>query len=307
MSVCHFIRPWWFLALLPWAVLWLWLLRQQSATDAWRAICDPHLFPYLLRSGGERRRTFALSLLMGSLFFMIIGLSGPAWKLLPVPIFHQTLPHVVLLDMSDEMYAQDISPSRLDRAKFILHDLFRSKDSGQFAMIAYSSVPFVVSPMTDDAETIDALLASLTAQVMPVSGYNLDDALQAAKQLFADSGYRQGSILILTTHEPNSRDIGTVQALWRQGIATSIVAVTTQPSGAFARLSTAGHGRLITLSNAESGLKRWLSQARGRHELDKQKTHAVPMWQDEGRWLLLPALLLLLPVFARGWLARVTA
>ncbi|MFC1602555.1 hypothetical protein ACFL3U_03195, partial [Pseudomonadota bacterium] len=48
MDSFHFLRPLWFLALIPLAVI-LWLLWHRTInSQAWRAVCEPELLPYLL-------------------------------------------------------------------------------------------------------------------------------------------------------------------------------------------------------------------------------------------------------------------
>ena len=48
MTDFHFLRPWWFLALLPLAgTLWF-MARQRLGASDWRAFCDPELLPHIL-------------------------------------------------------------------------------------------------------------------------------------------------------------------------------------------------------------------------------------------------------------------
>src|SRR5262249_23313441 len=155
--------------------------------EAWASICDEHLLNHLLVEKGRSTRYLFL-FLFGSLFSLIISLAGPAWIQVPAPTYKQIQPRVILLDLSEAMLESDLSPNRLSRAKFKLHDLFKLPDIGQLGLIVFTGESFVASPLTDDAQTVDALLDSLSPDIMPVEGHRLDRALEEAKKLINQAG-----------------------------------------------------------------------------------------------------------------------
>lgn len=309
MTEFHFLRPWWLLMIIPLSGLFWSLLRQKPRLEAWAAVCDSHLLERLIQAKGQGRRYSAISLLFISALCMIIGIAGPTWSRLPVPSYRQIQPRVLVLDMSDAMLAQDLTPDRLTRAKFKLHDLFKRRDVGQFGLVVYTGEPFVVSPLTDDAHTIDSLLASLSPDIMPVEGQRLDSALEEAGQLISAAGYKQGQILVLTGEAPGAAAIDRAKVLAAKQIYTSVMPViankVTNPL--FEKLAAAGQGQLLFFSDTSADLDQWLKSPIGEEQYWRSKESDIPMWRDEGRWFLIPALIFLLPVFRRGWLQRITA
>lgn len=307
MANLHFIRPWWFLACIP-LLLLLWQALQQIVTkNSWNDVCDSHLLPFLLKKTKHSYQTQPLFYLLACALFMIISLAGPTWSRLPVPIFKPNKACVIVLELSEAMLATDRPPSRLARAKFKLHDLFQSKQMGQFGLIVYTSQPFVVSPLTDDGKTIDALLPVLTPDIMPVTGHNLSLALQQAQQLITQAGFETGDILVITAHEPTDRAIQTARSLARDTIYTSIMSMQQEPTSqtTLKRLASAGNGLVIAFSNTNSDINQWVKQSHRHQQQVVNKQQTIPVWRDQGRWFLIPALLLLLPVFRRGWLERI--
>lgn len=305
----HFIRPLWFLAFIPMLFLMWRVLRRTPAKNAWSDVCDSHLLPYLTKSNKRHNHTQPLLLLLACAQFMVLSLAGPTWSRLPVPTFQQSQPRIIVLDMSDNMLVTNPSPSRLTRAKFKLHDLFQHSNAGQFGLVAYTAEPFVVSPLTDDGKTIDALLPVLTPDIMPIKGNRLSLALEQARQLITQAGFQSGDILVLTAHEPSETAIDTAHALARDGMHTSIMPILRDRTldSSFKRLSTAGNGLLIPFSDTDSNLNQWLKSSRMRHRAIMNSQQHIPVWQDQGRWLLIPAVLFLLPVFRRGWLQRMNS
>src|SRR5580704_5495960 len=174
ISEFHFLRPWWLLAVIPLLGLVILSWRQTPQLHAWSDVCDSHLLEHLLQKKGQNKRIASLSFLFLSILLMILSLAGPAWYKLPVPTYKSIEPRVLVLDMSPNMMATDLTPNRLSRAKFKLHYLFTRKNEGQFGLIVYTGEPFVVSPLTNDGKTIASLLSMLTPDIMPVGGQKLD-------------------------------------------------------------------------------------------------------------------------------------
>ncbi len=302
----HFLRPWWLLMFIPLIGLATILWRQKPSLRAWSEVCDPHLLEHLMHKKGQKQRISALACLLLSLLFMILSIAGPAWYKLPVRTYKPIQPRVIILDMSDNMLATDLSPDRLSRAKFKLHDLFEHKDIGQFGLIAFTSEPFVVSPLTDDGKTISSLLSSLTPDIMPVKGQNLDSALKEASHLIQEAGFKQGQILVLTADSPSAEAITRAHILTESGISSSIMPIRAEQNinPLFQRFAQSGDGEVIKYTSDSSDLKQWIN-ASEQKQFELAKDQDIPLWRDEGRWFLIPALLLLLPVFRRGWIQRI--
>ncbi|ARH01517.1 VWA domain-containing protein [Legionella micdadei] len=308
MSEFHFLRPWWLLAILPLLGLCWSLWRQRTQSEAWTAVCDKHLLEHLIQAKGQGQRHLALFTLFLSGLFMCVSLAGPTWSRLPVPSFKQIQPRVLVLDMSNAMLNNDLTPDRLTRAKFKLHDLFKRRDVGQFGLVVYTSEPFVVSPLTDDAQTIDSLLSSLSTDIMPVEGQQLDTALEEAGQLISNAGYKHGQILVLTGETPNPTAMIVAKNLAAKQIYTSIMPIIANKtlSPLYEDLALAGQGQLIHFTDTSDDLEQWLTASGKQKQFSLSENDDVPLWRDEGRWFLLPALIFLLPVFRRGWLQRIT-
>lgn len=308
MTEFHFLRPWWLLMIIPLLALVWALWRQSTRLEAWEAVCDSHLLKHLMQAKGQNRRHLALGTVFLSALCIILALAGPTWARLPVPAYKQIQPRVLVLDLSEAMLAQDVAPNRLTRAKFKLHDLFKRRDVGQFGLVVYTGEPFVVSPLTDDAKTIDALLSSLSPDIMPIEGQRLDTALEQAGQLISDAGYKQGQILVLTGEAPSSAAIEMANTLASKQIYTSIMPVIASKvsSPLFQQLARAGQGEVLPFSNTSTDLDQWLNSATSKEQYWRSKEDDIPLWRDEGRWFLLPALILLLPLFRRGWLQRIS-
>ena len=158
-----------------------------------------------------------------------------------------------------------------------------------------------MSPLTDDAQTIDALLTTLSPDLMPVAGNRLDSALLEARQLMQQSGSSHGDILVLTAKTPTPLAIETARTLARDGLSISVLPMLRdkQHNSLFNQLAAAGSGHVLPFSDTSHDIDEWLSMAPHALTFNAITEDSVPTWRDDGRWFLIPALLLLLPLFRR--------
>jgi Ca-activated chloride channel family protein len=320
----HFIRPIW-LYLLPLAVVvpWVWKQARRPAGD-WARVCDPHLLRWLsIRQAddGRRSRSAGYWLAGFALLLSILALAGPSWQKLPDTSFAARDARVIALDLSRSMLAEDLRPNRLTRARFRLADLLARTEEGQVGLISFAGDAYVVSPLTNDMNTIANLLPALQPEIIPVAGSRADRALEMAAALLERSGLSRGEIL-LVTDSASSADAAMARRLRDEGIFTSVLAVGTSdgapiPSGSgfvsdragnvvIARVdraglqavAEAGGGRYTELSANDLPDSLW-GEPDG-SEFARRDDALGERWKDAGPWLVLLLLPLALAGFRRG-------
>lgn len=328
MSEFHFLRPFWLLALLPFVAILLLLLRSRLRQGNWSAVCDAELLPYLLQNKPVKTRRWQLG--GGALagWLMIIALAGPTWQRLPSPVFRNDSALVIALDLSVSMDAADIKPSRLIRARYKIADILKQRKDGQTALLVYAAEPYVVTPLTDDTQTIASQLEALTTKIMPNQGNNTTAALAKAADLLKQSGQQTGDILLVTDGVAHADTLPEINSSNRYRI--SVLAVGTEDgapiatgAGGFVKddngdiivprldiaglkqLAAAGHGIFQLMGSNDSdvmAVNRFTSQAEAAGR-DKQKRDLLlEQWSDKGPWLILPILPLAALLFRRGLL-----
>ncbi len=198
MEDFHFLRPLWLLAIFLAVALFIVLQKSKKYSFEWQNVIAPHLLPYLL--DGKHRPLSQVPLYLLLLLWIVasFALAGPTWEKLPQPLLKNSNALVVVFDQSPSMMAEDLKPSRLVRARLKLIDLLNSRDEGLTALIVYSGEAHVVTPLTDDVETIKNLLPSISPGIMPEAGSNIEMAHKEATQLLKDAGISQGNILFIT-------------------------------------------------------------------------------------------------------------
>lgn len=326
----HFIRPWWFLALLP--LVWL-LFRfyQNTLSDnQWREEVDSALLPHILE-GDTSALSVGPFLAIGLLWLLaVVALAGPSWERLLTPVYRGLQERVLVVDLSRSMNATDVKPSRLDRVKQKLNDVLDLSADTQTALIVYSAVPYVVSPLTDDVQTIRSMLPSINTSIVPAQGSRTELALAKATELLQGSGSKNGSIWLFTDSDLNDTAIAQSKTISESGYRLSVMGVGSEQGAPIPRreggflkdasgnivvvklksvplkdLARAGGGIFTTVSNSDQDIKRMLASetrvADSDIEASDQKRQAE-VWLERGPWLVLLLVPLTALVFRRGWL-----
>ena len=314
----HFLRPEWLWALPVVAGMTLFLARRQLAPGSWQSVIDPALAPYILSRTQVSRLTYRwwLTLIGGAL--ATLALAGPSWNRVEQPVFRSEQAIVIALDLSRSMDAQDLTPSRLARARLKILDILERRSSGQTALVVYSSNAFTVTPLTNDADTVAALVNSLSTDIMPSRGSYPLAAISKGQQLLEQAGVALGEVLLITDGGTSRAAERAAEELKQAGFALSVLAVGT-PEGApipragggfvtdrsgniavprleatgLRNLAAAGGGRFAVLTADDSDLDTLLSDDVGSGAASDESL-ATDQWQEEGPWLLL----LLVPIAA---------
>ena len=320
----HFIRPLWLL-LLPVAILIpvMWRVMRKPSGD-WSKVCDPHLLRWLSVGQGSAKPGRAGPVIAGLAWLIsALALSGPSWEQLPDNSFSSKDSRVLVLDLSTSMLAEDLKPNRLTQARFRLSDILDSAEEGQTGLVAFAGDAYVVSPLTNDTNTISNMLPALRPDIIPVEGSRPEIGLEMAADLLTRAGLSRGEILLIA--DSGSRAATDLAGkLAQQGIYTSVLGVgTTQgapiPSGdgfvsdaggnivvarlqrdALQAIASAGGGKYSELSVANSTDS--LFAASESSDFALRDDSLGERWKDMGPWLLLLLLPLLAYAFRRGLL-----
>lgn len=145
---------------------------------------DPALVQKLESFDAAGRRATKSVLLLVALVLAFLALARPQWghgtKLVPAT----NLDVVVVLDFSKSMYARDVVPSRIARAKAEIGKLVHDLPGARFAAIAFAGEPMSF-PLTSDGAAIAQFFKQLEPNDMPVGGTAIGRALERARELLA--------------------------------------------------------------------------------------------------------------------------
>jgi Ca-activated chloride channel family protein len=322
MSEFHFLRPWWFLALLPAIVVLILLWRSRGGASAWRAVLEPALLDRLWLEPPGHLSRLPLWLLGLGWLLAVLALAGPTWERQPEPVWQTQSARILILDLSPSMEVADLAPSRLERARYKILDILGKSGEGRTGLVVFGGEAHIVTPLTDDVDTITNLLSALNTRIVPIAGDLAAPALELAGELLAQAGVKQGELLLLSDgmsdptpalavarrlrtqgHRLSVLGVGTVQGAPLARAGGGFGRMARLPLDALQELAHSGGGVFSLMSADDRDLVRVLLQPDHSGPLQEQGEGGVQRWIEQGVWLLPPLLLLAAFGFRRGWLA----
>ena len=322
----HFLRPLWFIALIPLLLLgWYWFKRTRSASG-WHSAISKDLLPVLLDAEQPRSGQWLRGLMLGAVTLSAIGLAGPTWEKLPQNVQQKNDALVIVLDLSLSMWAEDVKPSRIVRARQKITDVLRLRQEGMTALVVYAGDGHAVVPLTDDVATIENLLGALDPGMMPVLGSNPGHALELATELFSNANMSEGRILMISDGIDR---ISSVTSHRSRAFPISIIGVGSYEGGAIpleppaqsrryllsqegnqiialldeqrlVEVASLSYGKYARLTVSDDDITQALSTPLPTEDASIEVEREFDTWFDQGHWLALALLPLCLFAFRRG-------
>ncbi|MCC5906072.1 MAG: VWA domain-containing protein [Balneolaceae bacterium] len=224
----------WFLLLLPviYGCYWLYKRYQNKRRMAY---FDDRLVKQLRKNfwqTGDKIRLFSL---MAASFFFIIALAGPKIGTEVREVQRKGVNLLVALDLSRSMNAEDVSPSRLDKAKFELNRLINRLQGDRVGLLVFTDEAFIQVPFTTDYSAFRMLLDISNTDQMPTSGTNFHSAMERALESFksVENQGNAANVLLFVAdgenHGPNYRSL--MEELIDKGVIIFSVGIGTPEGG----------------------------------------------------------------------------
>ena len=129
---------------------------------------------------------------------------------------------VFVIDVSRSMLAQDLKPSRLERAKLMVGDVLDSAEGDRVGIVAFAGTPVVRCPMTTDYSFARMSLEAISPDSVGRGGTAIGDAVRSALALVRvgqESQSLAADIYLLTDGEDHeTRPIEAAQEAAKLGV-----------------------------------------------------------------------------------------
>ena len=135
-------------------------------------------------------------LLFISLILMTIALARPVANEREQSFKQNVASIVIAIDVSRSMLAADIYPNRLSFAKQKLLNLIELAKNSALAVILFGQDSFVLSPVTQDYNSLKILVENINSGINFSNGSNIYSTIEATKKLLKN--YKSKNLLLLT-------------------------------------------------------------------------------------------------------------
>ena len=135
-----------------------------------------------------------------------MSLARPRWGYTWEKEKHHGRDILIAIDVSKSMLANDLSPSRLARAKLAAEDLIGQVPGDRVGLIAFAGTAFLQAPLTADHGAVLDALHELDTDIIPRGGTNIAEAIRTAVDAFGKGESDNRALVLFTDGEELEED-----------------------------------------------------------------------------------------------------
>lgn len=185
---------------------------------------------------GYSRRLFNLRfwLLLAAFIAIVLGAANLQMGSKMEKITRKGVDVVIALDVSKSMLAEDVQPSRLDRAKQLVNRLLDKMTNDRVGLIVFAGSAYLQMPLTVDYSAARMYLGSVNPGMLPTQGTALDKAIEKSADAFSKKERGHKAIIIISDGEGWDNDaVAAAKKAHDDGIVINTVGVGTLQGGPF--------------------------------------------------------------------------
>jgi Ca-activated chloride channel homolog len=244
----HFAEPaWLWLAFLgPAAVVALQRYAARARKRQLARFAAPDFAAGLTRSHSPGRRVFKETLLALAIAAAGMALARPQWGEVQEDQKQLVGDDVVfVLDCSRSMLAADVTPDRLQRAKYGILDFVERNANGRVGLVAFAGQAFLQCPLTHDHAAFHDALMAMDERTIPVAGTDVGRALDEAFRAMDKKDSNKLIVLLTDGEDLEKSGVKMAETLAEKGVMVFTIGVGTPAGATIQTLNAQGQPTLL--------------------------------------------------------------
>lgn len=181
---------------------------------------NPELLKPLMPLLSFKRGAWKFVMLLLALSFVILGVAGPQFGSKLQQVKKQGVELMIALDVSNSMMAEDIKPSRLEKAKMAIARMVEKLSNDKVGLIVFAGDAYVQLPITTDYSSAKLFLSNISTDIVPVQGTAIGAAIDLAAKSFTPETETSKAIIVITDGENHQDDaVAAAKNAHEKGIA----------------------------------------------------------------------------------------
>ena len=191
-----------------------------------REFGDPELMQQLMPDVSRYRPDVKFLLLLAAVTLFPLLLARPQFGAKMETVKRQGIEVMIALDISNSMLAQDIQPSRLERAKRLISRLVDGMENDKIGMVVFAGDAFTQLPITSDYISAKMFLSSIHPSLISKQGTAIGAAINLAARSFTPQEGVGRSIILITDGENHEGDaMEAAKAAAAKGIQVNVLGI----------------------------------------------------------------------------------
>ena len=215
---------------------------------------------------------------------LLIGLANLQFGTKIEDVKREGIDLMLVLDVSNSMMAEDLSPNRLERAKRAIYQLIEKLHNDRVGIIVFAGEAYVQLPITTDYSSAKLFLETIDNNIVPTQGTAIGSAIDLAMESFDFENGTSKSIIVITDGENHEDDAkAAAENAYSKGVSVHTIGMGSQQGAPIPiykdgkqvgyrtdntgntvvtklnetmlkEIATAGNGSYVRATNANAGL-----------------------------------------------------
>ena len=190
----------WLILIIPALIIFLYWVFQENKNILDR-LCSQEQLHKIFPHYSHSKTIIRFIILTFALIMLITGLISPRWGYEWQIVEREGTNILVALDSSRSMLADDISPSRLTRAKLEISKLIDKLNGDRIGLLIFAGDSFLQAPLTHDYLMVKNWLQSVSTESIPVPGTSIKSAIELAMKSFSVVNSGDKTLIIISDGE----------------------------------------------------------------------------------------------------------
>ena len=194
------------LYLIPVLILLYWYSHRRK-NILLKKFANPKLHNLLLPLRSKFKGLMKFGMMLLAIILLIFALVNPQLGSKIEEVKQVGIDVYILLDVSLSMKAEDIKPSRLEKAKHEISKMIQKLRGDRIGLIIFSGEAYVQIPLTTDYSAANLFLSAVDVSSVPQPGTAIGPAIELAMNSFKEDTETKKAIIIITDGEDHEGDV----------------------------------------------------------------------------------------------------
>jgi Ca-activated chloride channel family protein len=189
-----------FLALIP-LLAFFFFIAQRYRKKAMQRFGDARLMERLMPEMSRYKHELKFLLLSFCIATLVVAWANPQWGTKKEKINRKGIDLIIALDISESMLAEDVTPSRLLRARKFAQDLIDQVKGDNVGAVFFACNAYMQVPLTADYAFAEMFISTADPGMAPSQGTAIGEAIDVSARSFKEDNKNHKALVIISDGE----------------------------------------------------------------------------------------------------------
>lgn len=252
-----------------------------------KLIGDPELVNHLMGNYEPKAFLRKFLLLCAAMALLVLAIANLRLATGSEKVSRNGIDVMIAIDVSKSMLAQDVQPTRLDRAKQVLGRLIDKLNNDRVGIVIFAGKSYLQMPLTADHSAAKMYLSAASTEAVPTQGTVIGDALKMCYASFNNKEKKYKAVVLISDGEDHDENaVETAEQMASDGVVINTIGIGSPggapiPDQATGQMKTDAEGNTIVSRLNEAALSEIARKGNGTYQLYTNTESVVAKISEE--------------------------